>query len=62
MHCLLLSGAAWQADADKATSGVELIQPTKSQGIVMCCCSTTELYRREGNRWRFEKTLGTICA
>jgi hypothetical protein len=79
----LKSGAAWQADADKAnatryvvviapgeikgdtaevTIGVELIQPTKSQGIVLCCCSATDLYRREGNRWRFEKTLGTICS
>lgn len=51
-----------KGDAAEVTVGVELILPAKSDALVLCCCNTTDLYRREGKFWRFEKTLGTICS
>lgn len=41
---------------------VEIIVPTNTPGLTLCCCSTTEVFRRVGKTWRFEKRLGTICS
>jgi len=43
--------------------GVELMVPTGTPGLVLCCCNATDVYRRDSRGvWRFEKRGATVCA
>lgn len=43
--------------------GVEVIVPTGTGGLVLCCCTSTHVYRPDSRGvWRYTKRLGTVCA
>ena len=54
-----------EIDGDVAlvSVGVELIRPSDFAGVVMCCCTATDTYRRGADGvWRFSRRGGTVCA
>lgn len=51
-----------KGDEAQLNVGVELVLPAGSTEKSLCCCNATEVYRRVGKTWRYEKSLGTVCS
>ena len=49
---------------DEATVwlGVDLVEPTDSKMIKLCCCASQEFFRRTQERWEFVKSLVRRCS
>jgi hypothetical protein len=52
-----------EGDLARVSVGVEVIVPSGTRGLVLCCYNATDVYRRNARGvWRFEKRDGTVCA
>ncbi|MGV3621670.1 MAG: hypothetical protein ACO1OB_12675 [Archangium sp.] len=62
LYVVKLSFDDIEGDVANVGVGVEIIVPTNTPGVVVCCCNTTDVFRRVGKTWRLEKRLETICS
>lgn len=62
LHVVTLAFSPPEDDVVNVRVGVDIIVPTGNPALVLCCCNSTDVYRRVGKKWRFEKRLETICA
>ncbi len=52
-----------EGDVATVSVGVQLVTQTSFRGVVLCCCTAIDIYRRNARGvWRFEKRDGTVCA
>ncbi len=51
-----------KGDVARVQVGVELFIPSSKPSAVLCCCSATDVYRRDGKTWRFEKREEMLCS
>lgn len=59
---LQITSAEITGDCATVGVGVYIMQPARKQEMLLCCCSTTDVYVKRGGKWQFKVVAQQICA